>query len=64
MEKLLDLAAILLGFNKCMNLVEGSDGSSYCHGEGVFQRQAAYSVNFPIYFNTVGGNSAPVSDLM
>jgi hypothetical protein len=48
-EKLLDLAAILLSFNKCVDFVESPDSSSQYQTEFFFpQRQATYSVNFPI----------------
>jgi hypothetical protein len=43
-EKALDFAAILLGFNKCMNFMKGSD---CCQTESFITEKATYSVNFP-----------------
>jgi hypothetical protein len=45
MEKALDFVAILLGFNKCMNFMEGPNCRQT---ESLVAGQATYSVNFPI----------------
>jgi hypothetical protein len=65
-EKPFEPAATLLGFDKCVDFVEGSDRSSNIKGqrEHSFSREATHSVNCPICFNTLGGNSPPVSDMI
>jgi hypothetical protein len=44
--------------------VEGPDNSSQYEGGLIFPSEATYSVNFPMWVNTLGGNSAPVPELM
>jgi hypothetical protein len=63
-EKFLDPATILLSFNKCVDFVESPDNSSPYQVKFFPSGQATYSVNFPMWINTLGGNSAPVSELM
>jgi hypothetical protein len=48
MEKSLELAAILLSFNKCVDFVEGPDNKSILRGFLFFPSQATCFVNFPI----------------
>jgi hypothetical protein len=65
MEKFLELIAILLSFNKCVDFMEGPDSSGQYQGEFFFsQSPATYSVNFPICFSTLSGNSPSISELM
>jgi hypothetical protein len=64
MQKILELAAILLSFNKCVDFLEGPEKSGQYQMEFFFPSQAMYSVNFAMCINTLGGNSVPVSELM
>jgi hypothetical protein len=47
-EKILEHAALLLSFNKCVDFVEGPDNSDQYQMELFFPSQAMYSVNFPM----------------
>jgi hypothetical protein len=61
-EKFLDLASLLLSLNKGMDLVKGPKWWWSVHR--LDKAHTRYSVNIPICFNTLGGNSVPASDLM
>jgi hypothetical protein len=60
MEKLLDVTFGLLGFDIGMDLVEGS-GKQWSE-RIVNLNEDEYSLNFPILFSMLGGNSPPVFD--